>query len=255
MTHAWPGNVRELQNVADRFVLGLTGDSLLSSGGTPAAGGTLAEQLAYFERMLIEDMLQRNNGNVADASEALGMPKKTLYHKLRNLRIPRAATRRPMAANDANEDTHSSMDRIDITEHGRVTGHLIRGVTHAQKTFRPSDWPERLAGVITLFVGERRPGYPCALSRLAMPVVDGNVKCLFVSDELRTVCADAFDFAMQFATDNDLPVVLQTAPALAVLTRAAVAARFPRFPNMRCAGAQVAARLYPAFRASRSIVR
>lgn len=49
-----------------------------------------------------------------------------------------------------------------------------------------------------------------------MPVVDGNVKCLFVSDELRSVCADAFDFAMQFAADNDLPVVLQTAPALAV---------------------------------------
>lgn len=88
MTHAWPGNVRELQNVADRFVLGLTGDSLLSSGGTPAVGGTLAEQLAYFERMLIEDMLRRHNGNVADASIALGMPKKTLYHKLRNLRIP-----------------------------------------------------------------------------------------------------------------------------------------------------------------------
>ena len=86
--HAWPGNVRELQNVADRFVLGLTGDSLLSSGGTPAAGGTLPEQLAYFERMLIEDMLRRHNGNVADASVALGMPKKTLYHKLRNLRIP-----------------------------------------------------------------------------------------------------------------------------------------------------------------------
>ncbi|MDN7425504.1 DUF3579 domain-containing protein [Burkholderia sp. AU45388] len=108
------------------------------------------------------------------------------------------------------------MDRIDITERGRLAGHLIRGVTRAQKTFRPSDWPERLAGVITLFVGERRPGYPCALSRLAMPVVDGGVKCLFVSDELRAVCADAFEFAMQFAADNDLPVELRIAPALTV---------------------------------------
>ncbi|KVF77423.1 hypothetical protein WS75_09925 [Burkholderia sp. FL-7-2-10-S1-D7] len=111
------------------------------------------------------------------------------------------------------------MDRIEVTEHGRLIGqtrgHLIRGVTRAQKTFRPSDWPERLAGVITLFVGERRPGYPCALSRLAMPIVDGGVKCLIVSDELRDICADAFDFAMQFAADNDLPVELQTAPALA----------------------------------------
>jgi len=88
MTHAWPGNVRELQNVADRFVLGLTGDSLLVEGASAAAkGGTLADQMAYFERMLIEDMLRRHRGNVADASDALGMPKKTLYHKLRQLKI------------------------------------------------------------------------------------------------------------------------------------------------------------------------
>lgn len=112
--------------------------------------------------------------------------------------------------------TRTGMDRIDITEHGRIDGYLIRGITHARKTFRPSDWPERLAGVITLFVGERRPGYPGALSRLAMPVVDGGVKCLFVSGELRAVCADAFDFAMQFAADNDLPVEVKTAPVLAV---------------------------------------
>ncbi|MGS0894719.1 DUF3579 domain-containing protein [Burkholderia stagnalis] len=108
------------------------------------------------------------------------------------------------------------MDRITVTERGRLDGHLIRGVTHARATFRPGDWPERLAGVIALFVGERRPGYPCALSRLAMPVIDGGAKCLFVSDELRGVCADAFDFAMQFAADNDLPVERRTAPALAV---------------------------------------
>ncbi|VWB63607.1 PhnO [Burkholderia pseudomultivorans] len=120
-----------------------------------------------------------------------------------------------MAANDANED-RTGMDRIEITEQDRIDGYLIRGVTRAQKTFRPSDWPERLAGVITLFVGERRPGHPGALTRLAMPVVAGGVKCLFVSGELRSVCADAFDFAMQFAADNDLPVEVRTAPVLAV---------------------------------------
>jgi two-component system C4-dicarboxylate transport response regulator DctD len=90
MTHAWPGNVRELQNVADRFVLGLSGDSLLAEGAnasTSAKGASLADQMAYFERTLIEDMLRRHHGNVADASEALGMPKKTLYHKLRQLKI------------------------------------------------------------------------------------------------------------------------------------------------------------------------
>ncbi|REG52168.1 two component Fis family sigma54 specific transcriptional regulator [Paraburkholderia sp. BL6669N2] len=88
MMHQWPGNVRELQNVADRFVLGLNGDNLLTEGGRPAAGSTLADQLAHFECMIIEDRLRRNNGNVAAASEDLGMPKKTLYHKMRQYKIP-----------------------------------------------------------------------------------------------------------------------------------------------------------------------
>ncbi|MBN3788088.1 DUF3579 domain-containing protein [Burkholderia sp. Ac-20353] len=108
------------------------------------------------------------------------------------------------------------MDRIDVTEKGRTDGYLIIGITHARKTFRPSDWPERLAGVITLFVGEKRPGFPSALTRLATPVVDSGAKCLFVSHELRTVCPDAFEFAMQFAADNDLPVDVRCAPAVAV---------------------------------------
>jgi two-component system C4-dicarboxylate transport response regulator DctD len=88
MTHQWPGNVRELQNVADRFVLGLAGDQLIPSGDRPRASGTLADQLAHFERVLIEDMLRRHHGNVGAASEELGMPRKTLYHKLRLLKIP-----------------------------------------------------------------------------------------------------------------------------------------------------------------------
>jgi len=91
MTHAWPGNVRELQNVADRFVLGLTGDSLLSAGGTGAAGSTLAEQLAYFERM---------------RARRSGCRRKRCTTSCATCGFPRAATRRLTAANDANEDTH-----------------------------------------------------------------------------------------------------------------------------------------------------
>ncbi|AOK57147.1 DUF3579 domain-containing protein [Burkholderia stagnalis] len=107
------------------------------------------------------------------------------------------------------------MDRITLTDAGQLDGYLIRGITHAQKTFRPGDWPERLAGVITLFVGEKRPGFPSALTRLATPVVDSGAKCLLVSHELQAVCPDAFAFVMQFARDNDLPVDARPAPALA----------------------------------------
>lgn len=97
------------------------------------------------------------------------------------------------------------MDRIDLKGQD-IEGYLIKGITHHGKIFRPGDWGERLTGVITLFVGERRPGIHIAYTRLAMPIIDGGLKCVFVSDELRSVCPGAFEFVMRFADDNDLLV-------------------------------------------------
>jgi len=112
------------------------------------------------------------------------------------------------------------MDRIDLATQGQIPGYLIRGVTRRQKVFRPGDWAERLKGVITLFVGERRPGLHVASTRLAMPVVvSAGIKCLFVSDELRLICPDAFEFAMGFATDNELFVSGHNAPLIAVVSQ------------------------------------
>jgi two-component system C4-dicarboxylate transport response regulator DctD len=87
MAHAWPGNVRELRNVADRFVLGLLGDSLNLANGAPTLTSNLPEQVEHFERTLITEELRRHHGDVAQTSRALGLPKQTLYDKLRRLRI------------------------------------------------------------------------------------------------------------------------------------------------------------------------
>ncbi len=84
MAYAWPGNVRELKNIADRFVLGLLGDPFELPGHPAAAGrATLAEQVERFERNLIEEELRRHHGQAGPASEVLGLPKKTLYDKMR----------------------------------------------------------------------------------------------------------------------------------------------------------------------------
>ena len=104
------------------------------------------------------------------------------------------------------------MDRIGLTTQGSITGYLIKGITHQQKVFRPGDWTERLMGVITLFVGEKRPGFHVASTRLAMPVVAAGVRCLFVSSELDEICPGAFEFVMRFAEDNALPVDACCAP-------------------------------------------
>ncbi|MBB5447424.1 MULTISPECIES: DUF3579 domain-containing protein [unclassified Paraburkholderia] len=87
-----------------------------------------------------------------------------------------------------------------------IEHYLIRGVTSQCKLFRPGDWAERLTGVVALFVGERCPGNPIASTPLAMPVVEQDIKCLRISNELRHICPDGFDFVMRFASDNDLKV-------------------------------------------------
>ena len=88
----------------------------------------------------------------------------------------------------------------------RSAGPRIIGITQDGKVFRPGDWAERLAGVITLFVKERRPGSSVASTWLAVPFVDDGVKCLCVSGELAQICPEAFDFVMRFAQENDLSV-------------------------------------------------
>ena len=87
MTHAWPGNVRELRNVADRFVLGLLGNELGDKLAGHEGSASLPEQLEHIERALIAESLRRQHGDVTSAAYALGVPKQTLYDKLRRLHI------------------------------------------------------------------------------------------------------------------------------------------------------------------------
>jgi two-component system C4-dicarboxylate transport response regulator DctD len=87
MAHSWPGNVRELHNVADRFVLGLLGDELSGKLGQRERSTSLPEQLEHIERALINESLRRQHGDVTSAAHALGVPKQTLYDKLRRLHI------------------------------------------------------------------------------------------------------------------------------------------------------------------------
>jgi len=80
MAHDWPGNVRELRNAAERFVLGLSGESLLATGSH--ASLTLPQQMDQVEKALIEQALKQHRGRMSAACEALGIGRKTLYDKL-----------------------------------------------------------------------------------------------------------------------------------------------------------------------------
>jgi hypothetical protein len=86
---------------------------------------------------------------------------------------------------------------------------FVHGVTSDGHAFRPSDWAERLAGVLSCY----RPGGMTSgrdafigYSPYVRPMVIGGVKCVLVDERLRDMERMAFDFVMNFAKDNDLPV-------------------------------------------------
>ena len=85
---------------------------------------------------------------------------------------------------------------------------FILGITQDGKTYRPSDWAERLAGVMSQFrPGGAVPGSHLSYSPWCVPnTLDGN-KCVIVHTDLRDEEIMAWDFVMNFARDNGLQVV------------------------------------------------
>ncbi|WP_411881628.1 DUF3579 domain-containing protein [Polaromonas sp. YR568] len=84
---------------------------------------------------------------------------------------------------------------------------FIQGITRDGKTFRPSDWADRLCGVMSHFrPGGPQPGSHLNYSPWCVPTVINGVKCVVVNSELREAEPMAWDFAINFAKDNDLQV-------------------------------------------------
>lgn len=77
---------------------------------------------------------------------------------------------------------------------------LILGVTKTGSTFRPSDWAERLCGVMSIFGEDQRISY----SPYVQPMLaDGN-RCVLVDTRLKALNPAAFEFLLGFARDNEL---------------------------------------------------
>ncbi|KQR85433.1 hypothetical protein ASG35_26965 [Burkholderia sp. Leaf177] len=87
------------------------------------------------------------------------------------------------------------------------TEYFIQGVTSNGKTFRPSDWSERLCGVMSGYGPKKRgPNARLTYSIYVRPTLLGNVKTVILDSRLREIEPMAFDFVMNFAKDNDLLV-------------------------------------------------
>ncbi|MGB5761906.1 MAG: sigma-54 dependent transcriptional regulator [Sedimenticolaceae bacterium] len=90
----WPGNVRELRNAAERYVV--LGEACgydieqMVNGDADRPAITLPEQIECFERSLIEQHLKANNGSIKETMESLGLPRKTLYDKMKKYGLDRS---------------------------------------------------------------------------------------------------------------------------------------------------------------------
>lgn len=85
---------------------------------------------------------------------------------------------------------------------------FIQGITQDGRTFRPSDWAERLAGVMSQFRpgGASGPGSHLGYSPWCFPTQHGGVKCVVVHRDLQAAEPMAWDFVMNFARDNGLVI-------------------------------------------------
>jgi two-component system C4-dicarboxylate transport response regulator DctD len=88
VTHDWPGNVRELRNLAERYVLlgescTFDFDNRPITDAAQSGKMTLPEQLERFEKMLLQAELSSHGGSIQDTLVSLGLPRKTLYDKMK----------------------------------------------------------------------------------------------------------------------------------------------------------------------------
>ena len=98
--HSWRGNVRELENIIER-ALNITQENMISEAGLPSEFFPEMQPLPPAEVHTpseackgrkkepdrIMEALEKEEGNITNASIALGIPKRTLYRKLQKYHI------------------------------------------------------------------------------------------------------------------------------------------------------------------------
>ena len=77
---------------------------------------------------------------------------------------------------------------------------VIQGTTLEGKPFRPSDWADRLCGIMSQFGADHRMQY----SPYVHPITSRGVKCVVVDIRIKELEPMAYGFLMSFAKDNEL---------------------------------------------------
>lgn len=89
---------------------------------------------------------------------------------------------------------------------------IIKGLTLGGQQFRPSDWSDRLCGVMSAFGADELLRY----SPLVTPALRDGLRCVIVRRELAELEPRLFRFFLSFAVDNELQITFN-ADAVATL--------------------------------------
>lgn len=83
---------------------------------------------------------------------------------------------------------------------------IIQGVTVDGRKFRPSDWAERMSGMLSTFGDDHRIHYSPQLR----PISVEGVKCIAIDTNLENSQPGIYKQIMEFAKRNQLNVVEET---------------------------------------------
>jgi two-component system C4-dicarboxylate transport response regulator DctD len=91
-TQSWPGNVRELRNAAERWSLGLPSahENSVDSDIQTTKQGNLEALLGSYEEEIISAALKANQGHVELTAQALDIPRKKLYLRMKKYGLDRS---------------------------------------------------------------------------------------------------------------------------------------------------------------------
>jgi len=79
---------------------------------------------------------------------------------------------------------------------------IIEGVTESGRTFRPSDWAERMSGALSTFGRDHRIHY----SPLLQPTIINGIRCVIVDPDMEGQYPEIFAYIMSWAHNNHLKV-------------------------------------------------
>ena len=90
---------------------------------------------------------------------------------------------------------------------------VVLGLTTAGNVFRPSDWADRLCGVMAQFrPGTAGPQAHLSYSPYVMPGVYQGNKCVLVDGRLNQLVPMADSLVSRFGRDNDLQLLARLTP-------------------------------------------